>query len=198
MIAAAAAVALGVSPPAAADPGGGTAASLAGKLLVASPEMTDPRFSRAVVYVVRHDEDGALGVVVNRPFREVPVAALLARLGLEHAGAAGAVRVHWGGPVEPGRVLVLHTDDHRGEGTRVIADGIATTPAPAILRAIGAGEGPRRSMLFLSYSGWAPGQLDREMKGGGWTAVPADPALVFDDDHGTKWERALGRRVVEL
>jgi putative transcriptional regulator len=196
--AAALALALAVPAIARAEPGGASDASLTGRLLVASPGMKDPRFSRTVIFVVKHDATGALGLVVNRPFKEVSIASLLARLGLEHEGVGGSMRMHYGGPVEPGRVFVLHSAEYRGEDTQVIANDIAITMAPGVLRAIGSGSGPRRSLLFLSYSGWGPGQLDREMRSGGWIAVPADAALVFDDDHGTKWERAIGRREVEL
>jgi putative transcriptional regulator len=195
---AALALALVLPTPAAAEPGGGSAASLTGRLLVASPDMKDPRFSRAVIYVVRHDATGAVGLVVNKPFKDVPIALLLARLGLPHEGVGGTMRMQYGGPVEPGRLFVLHTEDFRGEGTQAIAGGIAMTTTPGILRAIGTGSGPRRSLLILSYSGWAPGQLEREMRTGAWIAVPADAALVFDDDPGSKWERAIGRRVTEL
>ena len=100
--------------------------------------------------------------------------------------------------MEPGRVFVLHTADYRGEGTQVIADGIALTGPAAILRAIGAGAGPRRALLVLSYSGWAPGQLEREIQAGAWISVPADAALLFEDAHDTKWERAMARRKVDL
>ena len=171
---------------------------LTGQLLVARPEMNDPRFSGTVIYMVRHDANGALGLIVNRPFEEIPIALLLRRLGLEHEGAGGSILVHYGGPVDPGRVFVLHTTDYRGEGTQVIADGIALSGNPGILRAIGAGTGPRRALLFLSYSGWAPGQLEREIEAGGWIVARADPALVFDDDHETKWERAMGRQGIDL
>ena len=177
---------------------GARKAGLTGRLLVARPEMNDPRFARAVIYMVRHDADGALGLIVNRPYREVPIVELLDRLGLDHQGVAGSLRMHYGGPVEPGRVFVLHTADWRGEGTQVIGDGIALTGPPGVLRAIGAGAGPRRALLVLSYSGWGPGQLEREVRAGGWIDVAADAALVFDDDAGTKWERAMSRREIEL
>ena len=100
--------------------------------------------------------------------------------------------------MEPGRIFVLHGDDWRGEGTRAVAGGIAMSDPPGVLRALGTGAGPRRALLFLSYSGWGPGQLEREMRAGAWVAVPADPALVFDDRYQTKWERALARREVDL
>ncbi len=169
----------------------------AGYLLVAAPAMGDPRFHRTVIYVVKHDAGGALGLIVNRPFKEVPIALLLDRLGLKHERVRGSMRVHYGGPVEPGRIFVLHTADYRGEGTDVIADGIAVTASPGILRDVGVGAGPRRALLFLSYSGWGPGQLERELRAGAWFAVPADAALVFDDGYETKWERAMARRTVE-
>jgi putative transcriptional regulator len=148
--------------------------------------------------MVRHDASGALGLIVNRPSEEVPISLLLGRLGLEHEGLRGSMRLHYGGPVEPGRVFVLHTADYQGEGTQVIADGIALTMRAEVLRAIGAGAGPRRALLALSYTGWAPGQLEKEIQRGSWFAVPADAALVFDDDHATKWQRAVARRATEL
>lgn len=194
------AVALAAWAPAAgqARPAGRAAGGLAGKLLVARPEMNDPRFSGTVVFLVRHDAEGAMGLVVNRPFKEIPVADLLGRLGLDREGVSGSLPMHYGGPVEPGRVFVLHTDDWRGEGTRVVAGGIALSGPAAVLRAIGTGHGPRRVRLVLSYSGWGPGQLEREMRAGAWVAVPADPALVFDEDPRGAWERALGRREIDL
>jgi len=194
------ALALAVSGPALGKPAarGPKARGLAGQLLVATPAMADPRFSRTVLYMVRHDASGALGLIVNRPFQEVPIADLLRRLGLEHEGVGGSMRMHYGGPVGPGSVFVLHTADWRGEGTEVIADGISLTGTPGILRAIGSGAGPRRALLVLSYSGWAPGQLEREVQAGAWVAVPADPAVVFDDDYDTKWTRAMALREFDL
>jgi putative transcriptional regulator len=194
------ALALAVSGPAMGKPApkGPGARGLAGQLLVATPAMADPRFSRTVLYMVRHDASGALGLIVNRPFQEVPIADLLRRLGLEHEGVGGSMRMHYGGPVGPGSVFILHTADWRGEGTQVIADGISLTGTPGILRAIGSGAGPRRALLVLSYSGWAPGQLEREVQAGAWVAVPADPAVVFDDDYDTKWTRAMALREFDL
>lgn len=194
------ALALAASRPASAGPAapGGRPAGLAGRLLVARPEMNDPRFARTVIYMVKHDASGALGLVVNRSFKEIPIAQVLDRLGVEHEKVRGSIRMRYGGPVEPGRVFVLHSADWRGEGTEVIAGGIAMSSPPAVLRAMGSGKGPRRALLALSYSGWGPGQLEREIQSGGWITVPADPALVFDGDDDAKWERAMGRREIDL
>ena len=167
------------------------AETLTGRFLVATPAMNDPRFVRTVIYMVRHDAHGALGLIVNRPFQDVPISLLLARLGQAHEGVAGSMRIHYGGPVDPQRFFVLHSAEYRGDGTEVLQGGIAVTARPGILRAIGAGTGPRQARLILSYSGWGAGQLEREIRAGAWVAVPASAALAFDDDYDTKWQRAL-------
>ncbi len=188
------ALALAVSALAQAEPERRGARALTGQLLVATPGMTDPRFARTVIYVVHHDASGALGLVVNRSSDEVPIALLLDRLGQEHAGASGSMRMHYGGPVEPGRIFVLHTTDWRTDRTHVIGGGIALTAPSGVLRAIAAGGGPRQALLALGYSGWGPGQLEREIRAGGWSVAPATSALVFDGDDEAKWQRALPAR----
>jgi len=175
-----------------------TAGNLAGQLLVATNELRDPRFVRTVVFMVRHDAGGAMGLVVNRPVGEVPLADLLNRLGIEGRGVGGEIRLHYGGPVEPNLGFVLHTTDYTTEGTQVLQGGIALTSQTEVLRAIGAGTGPRRSLFTLGYAGWAPGQLEAEIAAGAWITVPADAGLVFDGRSDKKWERAMARRTIEL
>lgn len=179
-----------------ASPGG--KGSLAGKLLVATEELRDPRFVRSVIYMVRHDRSGALGVMVNRLLGEAPLTELLTRLELDAKGVSGTVRMHYGGPVEPSRGLVLHTSDYAADGTIPVNDHISLTINPDILRAIGLGKGPRLSLMTFGYSGWSPGQLEGEIARGSWFSIPADESLIFDLNLGTKWERATARRVFEL
>jgi len=171
---------------------------LAGQLLVASPTMGDPHFTRTVIYMVRHTDEGALGVVVNRPIVDVPLARLLRDLGLEPGRAEGTVRVHYGGPVEPARGVVLHTSDYSGPGTVRVTGGFALTTEPSIFNDIAAGGGPRRSLFVLGYAGWASGQLEAEIDAHAWVTAPADEALLFDADYGTKWERAMARQTIRL
>ena len=180
-----------------AQPGAG-AGSLAGQFLVATPEMQDPRFARTVIYMVRHDATGAQGLVVNRPLREIPLALLLEQTGIESRGVEGTVRLHAGGPVDVLRIFVLHTADYMSEGTLPVKDGIALTFQPDILDAIARGKGPRRALFAVGYAGWAPGQLEAEMKTGAWARASADEALIFDGDHDTKWDRAMARRKIDL
>jgi putative transcriptional regulator len=180
----------GATPP---QPGG-----LAGQFLVAAEEMGDPRFVRTVILVIRHDATGAMGLVVNRPVGEVPIARLLEGIGLDTNGVRGDVRLHYGGPVEPQQGLTLHSPEYTIDGTLRVTGDIAVTGNPEVLRAIGAGRGPKRYLIALGYAGWAPGQLEAEMKAGAWVAVPADAALTFDENAEKKWERAMARRQVVL
>jgi putative transcriptional regulator len=173
--------------------------SLAGQLLVAMPQMGDPRFARSVVYLCTHSGDaGAMGLVINKVLGSLTLAELFAQLDIESGASANRRPVHFGGPVEPGRGFVLHTADYREEATLPVVGGIAVTATLDIMRAIGKGEGPRHSLFALGYAGWAPGQLDAEIGANGWLSVAADESIVFDTDHDAKWQRALGKLGIDL
>jgi putative transcriptional regulator len=173
--------------------------SLTGQLLIAMPQMTDPRFNRSLIYVCAHSGgEGAMGLVVNKLLASLTMDELLSHLKLDPPRLNRPRPVHFGGPVEPGRGFVLHTPDYREEATLVIRDGFAVTATLEILRAIGRGEGPRRSLLALGYAGWAPGQLDAEMQANGWLSAPADADLVFADDLDAKWQRAIAKLGIDL
>jgi putative transcriptional regulator len=175
--------------------------SLAGQFLVATEELRAPAFARTVIYMVRHDATGAMGLVVNRPVRDMPLGPLLRNFGLDDRGVTGSVRAHYGGPVEIGQGFMLHTSEYATQGTSRIAGDIALTPAPGVLTALrdlAHGAGPRRSLFAVGYAGWAPGQLEGEIERGSWITVPADEALLFDDDHTRKWDRATARRRITI
>jgi putative transcriptional regulator len=174
------------------------ATSTAGQLLVALEDLRDPRFVRTVIYMIRHDADGAMGLVVNRPLGELPAADVLARFGLDDEQARGTLRLNYGGPVEPGRGFVLHTADHLPAGSEIVAGDVAFTGSPETLKLIARGTGPRRSLIILGYAGWAPGQLEAEIQRGSWATVPSDTALLFSDDPDRTWERALTRRQLRI
>jgi putative transcriptional regulator len=148
--------------------------SLAGQLLIAMPAMGDPRFERSVVYLCAHGEEGAMGLIVNKPVTELRFGTLLEQLGLPRPEKGGRdVRVHFGGPVEGGRGFVLHTGDYASDGgTMRIDEEVSMTATLDILRRIAAGDGPRSSMLALGYAGWGPGQLEREIGGNAWLTGP--------------------------
>jgi putative transcriptional regulator len=173
--------------------------TLAGQLLVAMPQMQDPRFARSVVYICAHNEaEGAMGLVINKLIDSLTMEELFSHLKLAASDVRRAQPVHFGGPVDPGRGFVLHTADYREDATLMMADGFAMTATLDILRAINKGDGPQRSLLALGYAGWAPGQLDAEMQANGWLSVDADSDLVFDSDSAAKWQRALGKLGIDL
>ena len=171
--------------------------NLTGQLLVAAPEMNDPNFSQTVIYMIEHDEKGAMGLVVNRPLAMGPISDLLKGLGAVGEDVSGEIILHSGGPVEPGKFFVLHSDDYAHKSTTVVGSGLAVTADVEIVRAIGQGKGPRRSIFVLGYAGWAPGQLETEIKAGGWFSIPADEKLIFEGDPATKWGRAVAKRKVK-
>lgn len=171
---------------------------LTGQLLVATPILPDPRFMRTVIYMVRHDENGAMGLVLNRPMSEIPLARLLDQLGIESEGVTGNIRLHYGGPVERSRGFLLHTADYVGKSTLLLQDRVALSGQPEVWRAIAAGAGPRRSLFVLGHSGWGAGQLESEMRAGHWVVVPADEDLLFDEDYDGKWSRAMARLKINL
>lgn len=169
-----------------------------GHLLVAMPQMEDPRFERSVIYLCAHNAEGAMGLVVNRLFEAITFPDLLEQLNIETGPKTEQIRVHFGGPVESGRGFVLHTDDYVRDGTLKVRSGFALTATVDILKAIALGEGPRHSLLALGYSGWGPGQLESEIAANGWLIVPADPTIVFDQELEDKWQRALAATGVSI
>ena len=171
------------------------AASLTGKVLVASERMRDPRFQETVIYIVSHDETSALGLVVNKPTATGPIAALLDQLGIDsdeyQYDVQGSVTLHYGGPVEPDQGFVLHSADYELDGTQQVSSDIALTINPEVLIDIALGQGPRRSLIIFGYSGWGPLQLEGELERGDWRVADGDPDLVLGTDHESKWRRLI-------
>jgi len=172
--------------------------SLSGQLLVAMPQMSDPRFARTVVYLCAHSSDGAMGLVVNRLIDSLTFSSLLSQLGVEADGEPADMPVHFGGPVESSRGFVLHSSDYLQDSTLVIDDEIALTATVDVLKAIARGSGPRHRVLALGYAGWAPGQLDAEIQANGWLLVPPDLDLVFGGENDAKWQRAIAKIGIDL
>ena len=175
-------------------PGSSTpAATLVGRFLVAAPSMPDERFQRSVVFICKHDGDGALGIIVNNKVDDLALGQVYKQLGIDGPKTANLQPVLFGGPVETARGLVLHSAEYKRDETLMIEGGLALTASLEILRDMASGSGPQRAWLALGHSGWSPGQLDREMQDNAWLVVDGDPALVFDIDLDAKWQRALDR-----
>ncbi len=165
--------------------------SLAGQMLIAMPGIGDPRFERAVVYVCGHSDDGAMGLIVNKPVDNITFPELLEQLGID-AELPRQIRVLFGGPVETGRGFVLHSGDYHVTGSTLqVTDEIGLTATVEILEEIAEGEGPKQSLLALGYAGWAPGQLEEEILANGWLQCRPELELLFGSGDENKWERAL-------
>jgi putative transcriptional regulator len=171
---------------------------LAGQLLIAMPQMQDPRFQRTVIYMCAHSAEGAMGLVVNKPMDSLSFPDLLQQLEIERGGSSANMPIYFGGPVETGRGFVLHSADYVEEATLVIGGNVALTANIDIVRAIAKGEGPHKRLLALGYAGWGPGQLDHEIQANGWLSVPSDENLVFGTDDGAKWSSALAKLGVDV
>ncbi len=171
---------------------------LSGQLLLALPGMADPRFARAVIAMCVHDDEGALGIGIGHVLGNLTLHALLEQVDIA-PGAAPDAPVHWGGPVEPSRGFVLHSDDWGGQDTihvggHAVGHGGTTwalTGTLDILRALAEGRGPGRWLVALGYAGWGAGQLDGEMTRHGWLTAPADECILFDTPHDARWNASL-------
>ena len=170
---------------------------LDGQFLIAMPGMQDGNFSRSVVYICAHSPAGAMGFIINR-LQELSFTDVLQHLQiLEQPGAmmlpekTRQFPVLYGGPVEPGRGFVLHSDDYSSESSIPVSDDILLTATLDILKAIAEGKGPERASLLLGYAGWGAGQLEAEIGNNGWLNCPPNDDIIFDPSVDTKYERAL-------
>ena len=170
---------------------------LTGQLLIAMPQMTDPRFAHAVIYICAHSSDGAMGLVLNKGVEKPTFPDLLKQLMIEPVENADPINVLFGGPVETGRGFVLHSADYLQDATLLVDHEVGLTATLDILKEIANGGGPRHKLLMLGYAGWGPGQLDAEIQANGWLNVSADEELIFDHDLDTKWDRALAKLGVD-
>jgi putative transcriptional regulator len=169
-----------------------------GRLLVASTDIEEPQFDRAVVLLLRHGSDGAMGIVINRPVEERPLASVMKAIGADPTGVEGRVLLFAGGPVEVEIGFVLHSVDYHRSETLDIDGRVAMTSTHEILSDIGHKRGPAKFLIAFGYCGWAPGQLESEIAQHVWVIASADPKLIFDDDRGSLWRKALARRLHPL
>lgn len=169
------------------------ARDLAGKLLIAMPGLGDMRFRRSVILICAHSDEGAMGLIINKPASEMSFSGLLDHLGISPAGGGRDIRVHFGGPVERGRGFVLHSDEWSGgaDPGMQVPGGYRMTATLDILEALATGGGPERALLALGYSGWGPGQLEGEIQRNDWLVCDPGAELVFSPEDPAKWAGAL-------
>lgn len=169
---------------------------LTGRLLIAMPNLSDPRFHHAVILVCAHDAKGAMGFVLNHEMSHVPLETLLAELSIAPDGElAGQLSepctLLSGGPVEMGRGYLLHSPDYTQAETVQFAEGFCLTATVQAVQDVVAGRGPREKLLILGYAGWDEAQLEKELKEGSWLVADPTPDFVFNEAADDKWASAL-------
>jgi putative transcriptional regulator len=168
------------------------ASFLDGQLLIAMPGMGDVRFERSVIFLCAHSEEGAMGLIVNKPAPDLSFADLLGQLKIPSSIDLKGARVHFGGPVEHGRGFVLHSADYAVEESSLhVTPEFSMTATVDILQDMARGQGPRQAILALGYAGWGPGQLESEIQANGWLTAPAGAEIVLGERDTEKWEAAL-------
>ncbi|MFN0314907.1 MAG: YqgE/AlgH family protein [Burkholderiales bacterium] len=156
------------------------AINLSHHFLIAMPNMADPNFAKSLTYICEHNNQGALGLVVNRPI-EMTLRSLFDQIEIPlRDERRGKLPVYYGGPVQVDRGFVLHRPAGGWQSTLTVRDDIALTTSRDILQAVGEGQGPTDLLVSLGYAGWAPGQLEQEIKQNAWLTVPANLSVMFD------------------
>ena len=167
---------------------------LGGKLLLATPSIGDPRFRHAVIFIVTHDKNGALGLMVNFPVINLTFAELLQQTKIPLPDRSlGQIRMLSGGPVEAGHGFLLHTSDYARPETIIVTPQFHVTATIEALSDVANGCGPRESLFVLGYSGWGAGQIEQEIADNAWLVVDADHDLLFNTESEDCWDRAYGR-----
>ena len=172
---------------------------LAGRLLLAMPAMGDPRFHKAVIYMCAHDENGAMGLVINHTLPGIDLSQLLQQLHIPPGAQNKTLEspVMSGGPVETARGFVLHSNDFQQSDTIRIDNHFSVTGTIDALKAIASGDGPENMLFILGYAGWSPGQLDTEIQQNAWLVADPDPELIFGAAPDEKWTRAVKKLGVD-
>ncbi|MEM7211053.1 MAG: YqgE/AlgH family protein [Pseudomonadota bacterium] len=167
---------------------------LDGRMLIAMPGMSDPRFVRSIVYLCAHSEDGAMGLITNKAVEDLLWKDLFKKINIPIGSVNAPRQICFGGPVDMERGFLLHSSDYFADGaTLKVDDETSMTATIEILQDIAMGRGPDQTMLALGYAGWSAGQLESELQQNGWLLCDPDLSLLFGEDHDEKWDRALAK-----
>ncbi len=171
--------------------------SLTNQFLLAMPSLEDINFSRSVTLICEHSEEGALGIVVNRP-TNLSVTEIFQQLDLEGKSIDCSEVVHFGGPVQSERGLVLHENLGSWEYTLAITDTLGLTTSKDILDALAKGKGPNSYIFALGYAGWTGGQLEAEIQQNSWLTVPANREILFETPVEERWAKAAAMAGIDI
>lgn len=171
---------------------------LTNQFLIAMPAMGDPNFDRTVTFICEHNEDGALGLVINRPM-DLALGDIFSQMSLESDDQAiKALPVLQGGPVQVERGFVIHGSGHEWSSTLAVSDAVSVTTSRDVLEAMAAGHGPEKALVAIGYAGWGAGQLEAEMAANAWLTVPANMEILFDMPFDKRWRAAAALIGIDL
>ena len=174
------------------------AQSLSNHFLIAMPGLDDPNFHHTTTYICEHDENGALGVVINRPLN-MQLGEILQHMDIGASSKEISSRqVYMGGPVQTDRGFVLHEPSGDWEATLKVTDSIGITSSRDILQAIAEGKGPKNAIVTLGYAGWGAGQLEQELAANTWLSGPASSKIVFETPSEERWLAAAALLGIDL
>lgn len=171
---------------------------LTNHFLIAMPTLDDPNFSKTVTYICAHNDEGAMGIVINRPM-DIDLSEVFKQMKIETAGnVSNSQAVYLGGPVHRDRGFIVHSPADDWESSIHVTEELAVSTSRDILEAIGAGTGPRNVLVALGYAGWGAGQLEQEMSHNAWLSGPASLGIIFDVPAENRWESAAQTMGIDL
>jgi putative transcriptional regulator len=171
---------------------------LKNQFLIAMPNLGDPNFSRTVTYICQHNEEGALGIIINRP-AELKLGVVFQQMDIiPEDQEANNITVFAGGPVQLERGFVIHSPQGKWDSTLQVSDQVSLTTSRDILEAIAIGEGPEKSLIALGYAGWGEGQMETEISANAWLNTPSDDAILFDLPISQRWNAAADQIGVDI
>jgi len=175
--------------------------SVKNNFLIATEKMNDNRFKKTVIAMLGNDEDGAWGLVINKPMGSIPLAMLIdpsLSTSSEREKLYGInILIFWGGPVEVKKIFVLHSSEYQSESTKNYGS-ISISQDYNILLDIAGNKGPKKSLVILGYSGWGSGQLEGEMERDDWILSDIELDIIFEKDSKKKWKEALKSSFIKI
>ncbi len=172
-------------------------ATLKGHFLLAMPSLIDPNFHQTISCICEHNENGAMGIIINRVHHMLTAKDIFEELKIQYIPAAQSIPVHLGGPVHVGEIFVLHGPPFNWEASLMITPSLAMSNTRDILEAVAAGRGPRAFIITLGCAGWGPGQLESEIKENAWLNYPIFEENIFDMPIEARWEEAVKKMGID-
>lgn len=172
--------------------------NLTDHFLIAMPNLGDPNFSQTVTYMCQHSQEGALGIIINRP-TNMSLGDIFEQMNIDASEPETVTKpVFSGGPVQPERGFIIHETHSKWESTMKVSESIALTTSRDILEAMAVGEGPKNVLIALGYAGWGNGQLEKEIIENAWLNAPAEAGIIFDTPTEKRWKSAAKKMGIDL